>query len=111
MTRVHSGTQCKLQGLMPAPLRNAVPSLLPLSGNARAHHACHPPGDPTCRFYRHSNYLIHNMKTILTLLAAMTLATTSGFAETSGKKCCKEGAACCKEGKDCCKEEKPTEKK
>ncbi|MDB6119442.1 MAG: hypothetical protein JWO08_3223 [Verrucomicrobiaceae bacterium] len=51
------------------------------------------------------------MKTILTLLAAMTLATTSGFAETSGKKCCKEGAACCKQGKDCCKEEKPTEKK
>jgi hypothetical protein len=49
------------------------------------------------------------MKTILTLIAAMTLATTSGFAESACKKCCKDKCAeCCKDkgktcGTDCCK--------
>ena len=57
------------------------------------------------------------MKSILTLLAVMALATTSGFAESACKKCCKDAcAACCKDkgkkcGTDCCKKETVSETK
>jgi hypothetical protein len=57
----------------------------------------------------------HNiMKTILTLIAAASVAALSSTALAAGKaceKCCKDNcAACCKEkgkacGKDCCKGE------
>lgn len=56
----------------------------------------------------------NTMKTILTLIAAASVAALSGTALAAGKaceKCCKDNcAACCKDkgkvcGKDCCKGE------
>lgn len=57
------------------------------------------------------------MKSILTLVAAMAIATTSCFAGAACDKCCKDNgkscATCCKDagkkcGKDCCKGEAPS---
>jgi len=58
------------------------------------------------------------MKTILTLLSVLAIATASSFAADSAcKKCCKDNcAACCKAkdkacGTDCCKKGELKEKK
>ena len=60
------------------------------------------------------------MKSILTLVAAMAIATSSCFAGAACDKCCKDNgktcASCCKDkgkkcGTDCCKKESLTETK